>query len=65
MTTYSWRPMKEMIRTANLVSQGVQEIDADNNRLVLSNGEEFTYEYLVAAPGITLRYDLIEGILKT
>lgn len=54
-----------MIRTANLVSQGVQEIDADNNRLVLSNGEEFTYEYLVAAPGITLRYDLIEGILKT
>jgi len=29
--------------------------------LILSNGEEYTYEHLVVAPGIELNYEKIEG----
>ena len=47
------------------IKEYAEEIDADNNRVVLRNGEEIEYEYLVVAPGIQIDLHGIEGLAET
>lgn len=57
------RPMKDFIPSgAKWIQQYVDEIVAEDNKLQLRNGDEVTYDYLVACPGIQLDLDGIEGL---
>ncbi len=57
------RPMdKTMHPDAKLIKDYVVDIDPDNNKVFLKSGDIVEYEYLVAAPGIEMRLDLIEGL---
>jgi NADH dehydrogenase FAD-containing subunit len=61
---YVTRSNEEMFKGSPGVQwdqRAVAEFDPDNDKLKLADGEEFTYDYLVVAPGCELRYDLIEG----
>jgi sulfide:quinone oxidoreductase len=44
------------------IKEYAEEIDPDQNKVVLRSGEEVEYEFLVAAPGIQLDLDGIEGL---
>jgi sulfide:quinone oxidoreductase len=53
----------------SLIPNGVEHIkefadkfDPDNNKLITKNGTEFTYDYLVVAPGLKIAPDLVEGL---
>ena len=49
----------------NWIKEHVKSIDADNNKIVTSGSETVvSYDYLVVATGIDLRYDLIPGSLQ-
>ena len=44
-----------------LRNEAIKTIDPDNNTLITSSGDKYTYDYLVACPGLVLRWDRIEG----
>jgi sulfide:quinone oxidoreductase len=44
------------------ISQAVKEIAAEDNRLVLANGETVDYDYLVIATGPKLAFDEVPGL---
>lgn len=55
------KSMNSMFTTGvNLVKEKVETFDPDNNKFTTNKGE-YTYDYLIVAPGCALRYDLIEG----
>lgn len=55
------RPMDSLFNTGvNLIKEKVVSLDPENNSFTTNKGKH-TYEYLVVAPGLKLRYDLIEG----
>lgn len=55
------RPMKSLYNTGvNLIKEKVETFDPENNKFVTDKGD-YTYDYLVVAPGCKLRYDLIKG----
>lgn len=61
---YVVRPQHELFKHTpgvNWVQQNVAGLDPTNNALTLADGSKRTYDYLVVAPGLQLRYDLIEG----
>jgi hypothetical protein len=39
----------------------IQKIDPENNTLEMQSGNKVTYDWLITSPGLTLRYDKIEG----
>ena len=45
----------------DFIAQVVTEIQAENNTLVLANGETVTYDYLIITTGPKLAFDEIEG----
>ncbi len=44
------------------IKEYVDDIDPDNNKVILRNGDEIEYEYLIAAPGIQINLDGIKGL---
>lgn len=60
-TTFVKRPMDSMFKNGiKLVKEEVKSIDPAHNSFETNKGT-YTYDYLVVAPGLKLRYDLIEG----
>ena len=45
----------------NLVHETITKLDPENNTFETKEGNRITYDYLIASPGVTLRYDRIEG----
>ena len=41
--------------------QAVTKISPTNNTVTLNDGSSYTYDYLVIAPGLRLRFDKIQG----
>jgi len=59
---YIVRSQKELLmKGLNLISEKIVNIDPENNTLETSEGNKVTYDWLIASPGLTLRYDKIEG----
>ncbi|MCF6303305.1 MAG: FAD-dependent oxidoreductase, partial [Devosiaceae bacterium] len=46
----------------NFIVSPCQSIDPANNTMVLENGEEITYDFLIIATGPELAFDEIEGL---
>lgn len=44
-----------------LIQESIVKIDPENNALETNEGHRYTYDYLIASPGLVLRYDKIEG----
>ena len=40
----------------------VSNLDPDNNKLTTKDGNEFTYDYLVVAPGLRMAPELVKGL---
>ena len=60
------RSMASVIpRGATWIAQNVSTFDPDNNRLTTANGDTISYDLLVAAPGIKLDWEQIEGLSDT
>ncbi|CAD5212068.1 unnamed protein product [Bursaphelenchus okinawaensis] len=53
-----------LAKNVKWIKQDVAEFNAKDNSLVLRDGKEVGYDYLVVATGIDTRYDLIEGCEK-
>lgn len=50
------------------IKMAVEEFKPKNNSIVLSDGKEIGYDFLVCATGLQLRFDMVEGLpdaLKT
>lgn len=61
-STYVMRPMKSLIaKGVNLKQEGIKTIDSGNAALITEQGNRYTYDYLVVCPGISLRFDKIDG----
>lgn len=59
----SGRPMGDVIPPdSTWIKNRVASFDPDNNRVILDNGDEVNYKYLVVALGIELRFDKIKGL---
>ncbi|KAM7534685.1 hypothetical protein Aperf_G00000112050 [Anoplocephala perfoliata] len=55
-------PMQEAIpNNAEWIRDGISSFDPVNNRVATAGGKQITYDYLVIALGIALRYDMIRG----
>ena len=42
-----------------LKNEGIISLDPENNALETNAGHRYTYDWLVAAPGVVLRFDKI------
>ncbi len=51
-----------MPENATWLKERVQSFDPANNAVVLDNGETHTYDWLIVAPGIELRWDMVDGL---
>ncbi len=56
---------RQIPKRAKWIKEYVETINPDNNEVVLKNGDTITYEYLIAAPGIQINLDGIEGLKET
>jgi sulfide:quinone oxidoreductase len=57
------RPMASVIpRGVTWIRDAVERIDADANKVVLANGDTVRYGDLVAAPGLRLAWERIDGL---
>jgi sulfide:quinone oxidoreductase len=54
-----------MPKNATWIKKYAGDIDADNNKVILADGEEIGYEYLVVAPGIQMDIDALPGLADT
>ena len=60
------RPMSSLIpQGVDWIKQAVEGFNPDENLVVLDDASEISYGQLVVAPGLTLRWDLIEGLSET
>ena len=48
----------------NLKHEAIIKIDPENSALETSEGHRYTYDWLIASPGVVLRFDKIEGSLE-
>ncbi len=67
---FSWektiRPEKSVMpQKATWIKKYVAEMDVDNNKLLLADGEEVSYEYLVVFPGVQTNLDDLPGLAET
>ena len=46
----------------NWIKEYAEEIDPKNNKVTTANGNEFTYDYLVVAPGLRMAPELVKGL---
>lgn len=59
----STRPQADLIPTgARWIQSEVTGLRPEENGAVTADGREITYDYLVVAPGLTLRWDEIDGL---
>lgn len=57
------KPILEMIpEGVQYLKEAVTSIEAKTNKLILANGNEIQYEFLVVSPGLRLRWDKIQGL---
>ncbi|NBC08076.1 MAG: FAD-dependent oxidoreductase [Bacteroidetes bacterium] len=57
------RDMGDFIpKGATWIQEYVQEVQPDDNKVVLRDGTDVTYDYLVACPGVKYDYDQIPGL---
>ncbi len=57
--------MKTMIpKNVNWIQNAVTELVPEENKIVTKNGDEHTYDYLVACTGVQTRFDLIPGAIE-
>ena len=62
---YLKRPMTEMVFPGlNFKAEAVEAFSPEENGLTTSSGEEWTYDYLVVAPGINADFERIPGMLE-
>mgnify|MGYP000227025322 CR=1 FL=1 len=60
------RPEKDLIPNGvEWIKEYAEDILPDDNKIVLRNGEELGYDYLVVAPGLVMKPSLIEGLEET
>jgi len=60
------RPQASLMpKGATWIKAAVTSFDADNNSLTASDGTTYSYDYLVAAPGIQLNWGAVEGLKET
>ena len=58
MKKYTSKNISDVLHKGiNLVHHGVETLDPENNRIFTTHGEEYTYDYLVVASGLELRWD--------
>jgi sulfide:quinone oxidoreductase len=50
---------------AKWIKDAVASFDPDHNRLTTKEGNTYTYDYLVVAPGIQLNWHLVKGLTET
>lgn len=61
--TQSARPTGSMLNPkVSWIKSTVTSIAPGSNTVVLADGQKLTYDYLVVAPGITPKWDAIEGL---
>ncbi|NOQ91325.1 MAG: NAD(P)/FAD-dependent oxidoreductase [Flavobacteriaceae bacterium] len=48
----------------NWIKEPADKFDPENNKLTTSNGNEFTYDYLVVCPGLRMAPELVEGLTE-
>lgn len=54
-----------MPKSVTWIKESCQSFQPDQNSITLSDGSEVSYDYLVAAPGLKLDWDGIEGLSDT
>lgn len=54
--------MKELNSRYNLVEEMAKRVDAENNKVILENGDEITYDNLILSPGLDVVFDSIPGL---
>ena len=65
--TYSFdntgKPMSSLIpKGVEWIKEFAETFDPENNKVITKGGNEFTYDYLVVAPGIKIAPELVEGL---
>ena len=57
------RPMASLIpKGVTWVKEFAETFVPENNKVITKNGEEYTYNYLVVAPGLKIAPEMIEGL---
>ncbi len=51
-----------MPKNVNWVKEFVTNLDPDNNKVTTKDGKDFTYDYLVVAPGLVMAPELVKGL---
>jgi NADPH-dependent 2,4-dienoyl-CoA reductase/sulfur reductase-like enzyme len=60
------RPEKDYIpKGVDWIKEYAEDIDPENNLVTIKNGDKYSYDYLVVAPGIKIDLSLIEGLSDT
>uniref|UniRef100_A0A1I7XZP7 Sulfide:quinone oxidoreductase, mitochondrial n=1 Tax=Steinernema glaseri TaxID=37863 RepID=A0A1I7XZP7_9BILA len=57
------RQERDMIHpNSTWINEGVQQFRPELSKILTTSGEEITYDYLVIATGLQLRYDMVKGL---
>ncbi len=60
------RPEKDYIpKNVEWIKEYAEKFDPENNKVITQNGNEYTYDYLVVAPGIQINLDGIKGLKES
>ena len=54
------KPMKSVLpKKADWIKSSVEKFDPDNCKVITQEGDEISYEYLVIAIGLQLKYEMV------
>ena len=57
------RPMSSVIpKGVTWIKEAADKLDPENNQITTTAGKTISYEYLVMAPGLVMKPELIEGL---
>jgi len=57
------KPMKNVLpKKAEWLKTSVETFDPDNSKVTTTEGDEISYEYLVIAMGLQLKYEMVKGL---
>ncbi len=60
------RPEKDYIpKGVDWIKEYTEDIDPENNLVTIKNGDKYSYDYLVVAPGIKIDLSLLDGLTET
>jgi len=60
----SGQPMSDVLKSSTWIKDKVTEFLPSKNSVVTGSGETITYDYLVVAVGLQVRYDLVKGLAE-